>query len=252
MRATPPPAGEQITVTYRTVARSTGRATQTAASTIAWIGTVTKPPARSSADCRNAAAILLETAAGASARQSGVYRSTNLELEADVWPGDALSIIAPSCALNAVLVIRKVTLIVQPALPELVEYNLQFANDWAEDLAIHTSSAVPEDAWLPALAPFTPLPSLAGLSVTSVSGSAVTIDTGSEPPDGGGFEVRRRDYDFHAGEDPGLVMRASVSNLTFARESANDRFYIRAYDGANPPNYSEFSAAVFINLPLGA
>ena len=38
--------------------------------------------------------------------------------------------------------------------------------------------------------------------------------------------------------------------MTFARVSASDRFYIRMYDGSTPPNYSEFSAALFINLPL--
>ena len=55
-----------------------------------------------------------------------------------------------------------------------------------------------------------------------------------------------------AGEDPALVMRATVPTMTFPRASANDRFYIRMYDGATPPNYSEFSAALFINLPLGS
>jgi hypothetical protein len=54
------------------------------------------------------------------------------------------------------------------------------------------------------------------------------------------------------GEDPTLVMRGSQQTLTFSRVSAADRFYIRMYDGSTPPNYSEFSAAVFINLPLSS
>ncbi len=53
-----------------------------------------------------------------------------------------------------------------------------------------------------------------------------------------------------AGEDPTLVLRGSEQNLTFSRVSASDRFYIRMYDGSTPPNYSEFSTALFINLPL--
>jgi hypothetical protein len=40
--------------------------------------------------------------------------------------------------------------------------------------------------------------------------------------------------------------------MTFSRETANDRFFIRMYDGSTPPNYSEFSTALFINLPLGS
>jgi hypothetical protein len=40
--------------------------------------------------------------------------------------------------------------------------------------------------------------------------------------------------------------------MIFSRETANDRFYIRIYDGDTPPNFSEFSTALFINLPMGS
>jgi hypothetical protein len=53
-----------------------------------------------------------------------------------------------------------------------------------------------------------------------------------------------------AGEDPDLVMRSTLPSMTFSRETAADRFYIRMYDASTPPNYSEFSTALFINLPL--
>ena len=52
------------------------------------------------------------------------------------------------------------------------------------------------------------------------------------------------------GTDPDLVMRGTEPIMTFSRVSASDRFYIRAHDGSNPPNYSEFSAALIFNLPL--
>jgi hypothetical protein len=133
-----------------------------------------------------------------------------------------------------------------------VGYVIAFANDWACDLAIKTSDTVPADAWLPAPIAPTVLANLSGLTVTALNGSTVTINTGATAPANGGFEIRRRDYAFMAGEDPGLVMRATVPTMTFPRASANDRFYIRMYDGATPPNYSEFSTALFINLPLGS
>lgn len=114
--------------------------------------------------------------------------------------------------------------------PDQVEYAITFANDWAEDLAIKTSATVP--------------------AVTAMSGSTVTIATGATAPTGGGFEIRRRDWCFQPGEDTNLVMRGSQSALTFTRVSASDRFYIRMYNGAPPPNYSEFSAALLFNLPL--
>jgi hypothetical protein len=133
-----------------------------------------------------------------------------------------------------------------------VEYTIAFANDWADDLAIKTSTTVPVDAWLPAAIAPTTLANLTGLTVTSLNGSTVTINAGVTPPVGGGFEIRRRDFTFMPGEDPDLVVRATLPNMTFARESGNDRFYIRMYDGLTPPNYSAFSTALFINTPLGS
>jgi hypothetical protein len=46
------------------------------------------------------------------------------------------------------------------------------------------------------------------------------------------------------------VMRSTQPTMTLLRIAANDRFFIRMFDGSTPPNYSEFSTALFINLPL--
>ncbi|HUA97386.1 MAG TPA: hypothetical protein VMA34_03615 [Terracidiphilus sp.] len=257
-----PVSGEQIAVTYRTIGRAVGRAVNTASqqalsqagspSVSAWIGSVTSPPARSSADCRNAALAIEQAAAGVSALWSGAYKGTRASFATDVWPGDALAFNAPSANMNAQVVVRTVKVTYVPSYPDLVNYEIAFANDWADDLAIKTSAAVPANAWLPAPIAPTYLANLNGLTVTTLNGSAVTINTGATPPTGGGFEVRTRDFAFMPGEDPSLVTRASVPNVTFSRITANDRFYIRMYDGSTPPNYSEFSVALFINLPLGS
>ena len=257
-----PQAGEQIAVSYRTVGRAVGRAvntlsqqalTQSGLSAVAtWIGSVTSPAARSSQDCRNAALALEQAAAGVSALWSGTYRGTRSSFASDVWPGDALLLNAPSSGLNAQVVVRTVKLSYRASYPDLVGYAIAFANDWADDLAIRTSATVPADTWLPAPVTPTVLGNLSALTVTILNGSTVTINTGAAAPAGGGFEIRRRDFAFMPGEDPDLVMRGSQPNLTFSRTSASDRFYIRMYDGATPPNYSEFSVALFINLPLGS
>jgi hypothetical protein len=257
-----PAAGEQIAVSYRTVGRAVGRAVNTASqqaltqagtpAVAAWIGSVTNPPARSSADCLNAALAIEEAAAGVSALWSGSYSGNRMSFATDVWPGDALLLNAPSTNLNAEVVVRSVKMSYRASYPDLVEYAIAFANDWAGDLAIKTSVTVPADAWLPApIAPSYP-GNLTSLTVTALSGSTVSINAGVTPPAGGGFEIRRRDFAFMSGEDPGLVARAALPNMTFARETANDRFYIRIFDGAAPPNYSQFSTALFINLPLGS
>ena len=257
-----PVAGEQVAVSYRTVGRAAGRAVNTASqkaltqagspAVATWIGSVTDPPARSSADCLNAAMAIEQAAAGVSALWSGSYKGNRMSFAADVWPGDALLLNAPSTSLNAEVVVRSVKVSYRASYPDLVEYEIAFANDWACDLAIKTSATVPADAWLPvAIAPTYP-GNLTGLTVTALSGSTVTINAGVTPPAGGGFEIRRRYFAFMPGEDPGLVARADLPNMTFSRESANDRFYIRMFDGATPPNYSQFSTALFINLPLGS
>jgi len=257
-----PVAGEQIAVNYRTVGRAVGRAVNAASqqalaqagtpAVAAWIGSVTNPPARSSADCRNAALAMEQAAAGASALWSGTYSGNGTSFVCDVWPGDALGLNAPSASLNVQVVVRTVKVSYRASYPDLVEYVIQFANDWADDLAIKTSAAVPADAWLPAAIAPTTLANLTGLTVTTLNGSTVGISAGVAPPSGGGFEIRRRDFAFMPGEDPDLVVRATLPNMTFLRETANDRFYIRMYDGSTPPNYSDFSTALFINLPLGS
>ncbi len=255
-----PVAGEQVAVSYRTIGRAVGRAVNTASQAAlaaagmpveaVWIGSVTNPPARSSADCRNAALVMEQAAASVSALWSGTYKGTRFSFASDVWPGDALLLNAPSTSLNAQVVVRTVTVSYRASYPDLVEYAVTFANDWADDLAIKSSVTVPADAWLPAPVAPTMLANLTGLTVTALTGTTVTANAGVTPPTGGGFEVRTRDFDFMAGTDPALVMRSSAPAMTITRISANDRFYIRMYDGATPPNYSEFSTALFINLPL--
>jgi hypothetical protein len=257
-----PVAGEQLAVSYRTVGRAVGRAVNKASqdalaqagapAVAAWIGSVTRPAARSSADCLNAALAIEQAAAGVSASWSGTYTGYNTSFAADVWPGDALLLNAPSSSLNAEVIVRTVKVSYRASYPDLVEYVIAFANDWADDLAIKTSTTVPEDAWLPAAIAPTVLANLTSLTVTALNGSTVGINAGVTPPNGGGFEIRRRDFAFMPGEDPGLVLRASSPNMTFARETANDRFYIRMFDGSTPPNYSALSTALFINLPLGS
>ena len=257
-----PVAGEQIAVSYRTVGRAVGRAVNSPSqqalaqagspSVAAWIGSVTRPPARSSADCRNAALVMEQAAASVSALWSGTYKGNRTSFAADVWPGDALLLSAPSTNLNAEVVVRTVKVTYSASYPDLVAYEIAFANDWADDLAIKTSATVPANAWLPAPIAPTVLANLYGVTVIAMNGSTVTVNTGVTPPSGGGFEIRLRDFVFMPGEDPTLVLRGSQPSLTFSRISASDRFYIRMYDGSTPPNYSEFSTALFINLPLSS
>lgn len=258
--ASTPQAGEVVAVSYRTRRRSVARLQSDASiaaetmgdalpGTARWMGTVSSPAPRSSLDCKNAANAMLAVATSRAAAWSGHYTAWNLEQQADVWPGDVLAISA--AGLTANLIVRTVEIDLVQTAPGLAKYTLAFANDWADELSIRATATIPADAWLPQQ-PETaaPLESLNTLAVTSVSGSALQIAAGVTPPPGGGFEVRRRDWAFTPGPGADLVLRTTVPNFTIPRQRVMERYFIRMYDGATPPNYSRFSAAVFVNLPL--
>jgi hypothetical protein len=46
------------------------------------------------------------------------------------------------------------------------------------------------------------------------------------------------------------VLRSAVSNFTIPREAAIEQYFVRMFDGSTPPNYSRFSSAIFVNVPL--
>ena len=257
-----PASGEVIAVSYRTIHRSVARlanATSITAEsmggvlpgTAAWIGTVTSPEARSSIDCENAATAILDLASNRAAAWQGTYTGWNLETTSDVWPGDVLAIDSTSANLDAILVVRAVTIDLSFSAPGLMKYAIGFANDWADALAIKTSSTVPADTWLPQQPETTPpLANLSSLAITSVTTSAINVSANATPPTGGGFEVRRRDWAFGPGINSDLVLRSPVANFSIPRESVFEQYYIRMCDASTPPNYSRFSSAVFVNLPL--
>lgn len=257
-----PAVNELVTVTYRvphravarlaSVASIAGEANGSIPGTSRWIGSVSSPKARSSADCENAAFAMLTAATSRAAAWSGSYTGYNLQSTRDFWPGDLLAVDSVSLNATANLVIRGVTISVGSSSPDLTQYVISFANDWADTLSVKVSSSAASDAWLPqvAQAAVTVLPSLSNLAISSVSSSVIKIAAGVAATSGGGFEVRRRDWHFAPGNDSDLVLRSPVSNFDIPREAAMEQYFIRQYDDATPPNYSCFSSAVIVNVPL--
>ncbi len=254
-----PVPGERIAVFYRMRDRSVARlqdqasiAAEAAAGfpgTARWIGRVMHPPARSSADCMAAAQALLALATSESAAVSGSYAAINPT--ADIWPGDVLAITANGETLS--VVVRKVEIVDGHSVPETLTYKLNFANDWAEALGIQLSESIPADTYLPASAAPAPglaLASLQQLTILSATSTALTLDAGTDPPAGGGFEVRLRDFDFGPGPGADLVLRSPVRVFTIPRAAQLERYFVRIYDASTPPNYSALSAAIFTDLPV--
>ncbi len=259
-----PIAGELVTVTYRGIERAVARledAVSVAAEaaggvpgTAQWLGKVSKPVARSSVDCESAALAVLSFSASRAAAVAGTYEAVN---PTDVWPGDVLAVTSGGQTMS--VIVRRVDIIDGMARPEVLVYRMAFANDWAEGLGLTLSEAIAADTLLPdaALSSTTPLGSnvlanLQQLQVVSATGAALQVDAGVVPPEGGGFEVRRRDGAFGVGVDQDLVLRSPVRGFSIPREEQVEHYYVRMYDGSTPPLYSRFSSAVFTNLPVSS
>lgn len=264
-----PVVGEIVTVHYRNqqraiarMADSTSVASEAQAGASAgvagmsrWLGKVLQPIARSSADCEAAAQALLAFATSRTAAVAGSYTAVNPS--ADIWPGDILAV--TSDGVTSSLLVRSVEVKDGNAAPEILTYAMKFANDWAtqwaDGIGLKLSEAIAPDAYLPATAEAAPAQVLANLqqfAVTTVNGSELQIDAGCDPPTGGGFEVRRRDWNFGANVDTAdLVLRSPVRSFSIPRAAQVEQYYVRMYDASSPVLYSRFSSAVFVNVPLG-
>lgn len=251
-----PAAGEQVTVQYRRGQRSVARA-QSAGSVAAeavsglpgvaaWFGSVLEPAAYSAEDCAAAAAATLAVASDRGAALAGTYTGGMAQ---DIWPGDAL--VVNSARGSAMGIARRVHLEDGGALPELILQKVEFANDWAACASMRLSETLAADARVPTQQNMAMTTASVGrLQVVSVSQTVVQLDTGVVPPTNGGFEIRRSDGGFGPGTGGNLVLRSGVRGMSISRGSQVERFYVRMYDGATPPNYSRVSSVVVTNVPV--
>ncbi len=257
-----PQPGETLAVSYRVAAPSVARMATAAAdqqsgtdipAVSQWVGHVIHPPARSTVDCENACLALLNFAANPSASWKGKYSYYNLQNQQDVWPGDTLDFSSPALGLNTNVIVRSVKIASTSSSPEVLNYTMQFANDWAEALALKLTDTVSPDVIFPLEPETVPgnyLENLNSLQVASITSTSITVDTNATPPANGGFEVRSRDYTFGADTHESLVLRSPVANFSIVRAADEEQFYIRMYDGSNPPLYSRLSSAIFTNVPI--
>lgn len=256
-----PQPGEILAITYRVAAPSVSRLANnsigqeggTGAPTVSqFVGHVVRPPARSSIDCENACQSLLNFSANSSAAWKGNYRFYNLQDQQDIWPGDALDFSSSSNGLNTNVIVRRVVIEWTSGSPEVLNYTVEFANDWAEAIAMKLSDAIPPEVILPlepAFATGAYLGNLNALQVASISSTEIQVNANATPPAGGGFEVRSRDHTFGATVHEALVLRSPVPNFTITRSADEEQFYIRMYDASNPPLYSQLSSSIFTNIP---
>ena len=260
----PPQANEQIVVSYRASARAIARvqdANSIASHSVgadhgrrSWVRHMAVPPAPTSIDCENAALALLDDTVQPA--WAGEYRTISDCLPAnDVLPGDAVQVIAPSRQANFGAIVREVDVQVTSAAWDRSEYAIKFANDAAELLSCKFAKATLPD---PLPVPFTTngpssalfIADLTAVQVTNVIATQVTVDTGTAPPTGGGFEVRSSDGGWGPTNDGNLVGRYTTETIVLPRLSRSQDYLVRQYDGSSPAKYSRQSALVHVDYPL--
>jgi hypothetical protein len=259
----PPQQNEQIIVSYRASGRAIARVqdpNSVASHNVgvdqgrrSWVRRMSVPPAPTSIDCENAALALLDD----SVQQAwaGEYRIVSDCLPAnDVLPGDAVQIAAPSQQANFSAIVREADIAVTSLAYDRSEYAIRFSNDAAEMLARKFSKTTVPDPLPAAFTTSGPssslfLPALSGVQVTDVIATQITIDTGTAPPAGGGFEVRRSDGGWGPGSDGNLVGRYTTQSIVLPRLSRIQDYVLRQYDGSTPGKYSRQSALVHVDYP---
>jgi hypothetical protein len=186
------------------------------------------PPARSSDECRSAAATLLEDTTATA--WSGQYQCWNDSLPGaqDVWPGDAIEIALPRESLQVTATVREVKIQFLSTGEECSQYTIGFANDAAQQLSFSLGAT----ARKPALSYSTEIagtsvPCLPGAAITSVQAASLVIDAGMAPVAGGGFEVRLKDEGWGANVDRNLLGRFTTETFTVPKLATSQNYFLR-------------------------
>ncbi len=261
-----PAPSEQIVVTYRAAGRALARV-QDPASIASQQGLgddglrgavhlVSDPSARTSVDCENAGAALLDD--GTQTAWSGEYKVWSDFLPGgavDVFPGDGLQINVPSQQANFAAVVRDVEIEFRDLAGDHAQYAIKFANEASQPLAFHFGTAhvsgqlevIPiAKSAAGALYPA----ELTSAEVTAVTSTTMSIDAGTNPLPGGGFEVRRSDSGWGMANDQNLAGRFSTRNFTLPRLSRTQEYFLRPYDASAPEKYSRYSTLLHVDYPL--
>jgi hypothetical protein len=262
---TKPVANEQIEVFYRSRGLACGRVVDTQSvqalqnsedsGARSMVVHVAAPAPRTSLDCEQAARALLDDLT--KAQYSGEYQSWIGALPqgaGDVQPGEQWNISAPSWGLNCSVIVRDVEIDFQNLSDKYARFRLQVANDSAQPftsrygrtkhnaLITVVSSDQQEDVSArPA--------GLPDARVATWGTSTLTIDVGTDPMTGGGFEVRvEGDWGWGMAVDQNLVGRFPARNFTLPRTAVTQEFYLRQYDGSTPAKYSPYATVLHLEV----
>ena len=259
--ASQPVFNEKIEVLYRTQRLACGRvisapsaqalANNEDSGTRAMVIQVTAPAPRTSLDCEQAARALLDdlTQPG----YSGEYECSLEQLPqgaSDVQPGERWNIGAETWGLNCAVIVREVEIEFQHLSDSHAVFKVRFANDAAKLfslrfgrtkhnalLAVVSSSQGEDVSARPA--------GLADARISNWTATSITVDAGIAPASGGGIEVRvEGDWGWGTGMDKNLVGRFTTQSFSLPFTGVTQAFYLRQFDGSNPPRYSTYSTVL--------
>ena len=261
-----PAANQQIVARYRGQGLALARVTSPASIAAqrrgvdngvrATVRHVKTPPARTAVDCENAALALFDdTTGGAWKGEYQVWSDFLPGNAADIFPGDAISISAPSRSASFQAVIREIIISVKDVAGEHSRYQIKFANDVAEPLAFEfEKTPVKTPLEVTSLTDSQVnnfyLADLTAAEITAVSSTTLNVDAGMTPPTGGGIEARWSDLGWGPDNDRNLIGRFTASAFTIPRLSKMQTCYLRQYDASVPPRYSRYTAALHVDYPL--
>ena len=260
-----PAANEAIVVRYRGSGRALARVTNPASIAALASGSddgvrgvllhQKEPPPRTAEDCENAALALLDDGSGTG--WSGEYQvwSDFLPGGQDVFPGDAMSVNAPSREASFQAVVREVGIEVKDLAGEHCRYAIHFSDDASQALGFEfESSQIVASLGVSAVAADCAgtnfVADLTEAEMTGVTSTSVSVDAGASPPAGGGIEARRSDGGWGPDNDRNLIGRFTTQNFTLPRLSRVQDYFLRSFDTSTPPKYSRYSAALHVDYPV--
>jgi hypothetical protein len=261
-----PAANQAISVHYRGSGRAIARITDPTSITAQQRGVdnglhgtvrhVKFPPARTSADCENAALAIFDDCTESAWKGSYKTWSDFLPGAAtDIFPGDTLSLNVPSRNAAFQATVREVTILVRDLVGEHSSYEINFASDAAETLAFVFEAA--QLKTLPVVTEITNaevgccyLPALTDAEITFVGSTTLNVDAGIAPPPGGGFEARWSDAGWGPYNDRNLIGRFTTQTFTISRLAQVQDCYLQQYDASSPPKYSRYTTALHVDYPL--
>jgi hypothetical protein len=263
--ASEPVLNEQLEIFYRTAALACGRvvdpesaqalANNEDSGTRSMVAHVTWPAPRTSLDCEQAARALLDdlTEAGYSGEYQGWIGSLP-PAASDLQPGEQWNIAAPSWGLNCAVIVREVEINFQNLSDEYAQFRLQAANDAAKPFTIHLVHAK-HNALLTVVSSnlqdnVSARPAgLPDARITTWGATTMTMDTGTAPIAGGGFEVRvEGDWGWGMTTDRNLVGRYTSQTITLPNTGVTQTFYLRQFDASAPPQYSPYSSVLNLEV----